>query len=369
MATPLLSQRALNRATLSRQLLLGRATMSAAHAIERLVGMQAQAPKSPYVGLWSRLDGFQADELARLISERHAVRGSLMRATLHLVTAEDFLRLRPIVQPVLERNFAGQQFARDLDGLDYPTLLRAGKTLLEERPRPRAELGPLLGELWPDRNATSLAYAISYLVPLVQVPPRGLWDANGPSAWTTVEAWLGRPVQSEAAPDDLVLRYLAAFGPATVMDIQAWSGLTRLREVVDDLGRQLQTFRDEDGQQLYDLPEAPRPDPETPAPVRYLPEYDNILLSHADRGRFIPDGRRPPLFPGNGAAYGTLLVDGLHRGTWRLVRRDHAATLVVEPFVLLAERDRADLTDEGTRLLGFVAADAGDLTIEFAPVS
>jgi len=364
----MLSRRALNRATLERQLLLRRAPLSAVDAIEHLVGMQAQAPNSPYVGLWTRLDGFRADELAELITQRRAVRASLMRATLHLVTARDFLRLRPVVQSVLESRFSGQSFARDIAGLDDDALIAAGRALLEERPRTRAEFGPLLGERWPDRNAVPLAYAISYLLPLVQVPPRGVWGSNGPAAWTTVEAWLGRPLEPDRAPDELVMRYLAAFGPATVADIQAWSGLTRLREVVERLRARLVVFRDEDGREMHDLPDAPRPDDNTPAPARFLPEYDNLLLSHADRSRFITDGRPPPLFPGNGAEYGTVLLDGYHRGTWRIVRQGDRATLVVEPFARLPKQGRSALTDEGAHLLAFAAAGADRHEVDFAPV-
>lgn len=367
MTSPVLTRRALNRATLERQLLLRRAAMSAQAAIEHLAGLQAQAPNAPYVGLWTRLDGFDTAELAELVTRRRVVRAPLMRATLHLVTARDCLRLRPVVQVVLERSFGGQLFARQIAGIDEHALRAAGRALLEERPRTRAELGPLLGERWPDRDTVSLAYAITYLVPLVQVPPRGVWGSNGPPAFTTVEAWLGRPLDDATGPDELVVRYLGAFGPATVQDIQTWSGLTRLRDVVDRLRPRLRTFRDEGGGELFDLPEAPRPGPDVPAPVRYLPEYDNLLLSHEDRTRFITDDRRPPLFPGNGARFGTVLVDGLHRGTWRIVRAGDAARLVVEPFVRLGEPDIAALTEEGARLLRFAADDAAADAVRFAP--
>jgi hypothetical protein len=359
----ILTRRALSRATLARQLLLKRARMPALDAIERLTGMQAQAPHAPYVGLWTRLERFRADELSALISSRHVVRSPLMRATLHLVSARDCLTLHPVIQLVLERGFAGAPF--NIDGVDTEALLEAGRALLAERSRTRPELGAALAERWPDHDPSSLAHAVTYLLPVVQVPPRGLWGSRGAARWSTVEAWLGRPPHAGASREDVFLRYLAAFGPATVRDAQTWSGLTRLAEILDPLRPRLRAFRDDRGRELFDLPDAPRPDEATPAPPRFLPEYDNLLLSHDDRTRFLPDGRSVPLPPGLGARQGTLLVDGFVAATWVIRRRGPAAVLHVEAFDRLTDREA--IREEGARLLGLAAADADEHDVTFTP--
>ncbi len=352
-----LDRRALNRALLARQGLLSRTAMGTTEALEHLVGLQGQAPDAPYVGLWSRLEGFDPAELAGLIASRGAVRVPLMRGTVHLVTAADALALRPLVQVVLERGFFGQAFGHAVAGMDMDDLLGFGRALLAEQPRTRAALAPLLAERWPDRDPTAMAYAVSYLVPVVQVPPRGVWGSRGPAALAPLEEWLGRGLEPAPSLDAVVLRYLAAFGPATVADVQAWSGLTRLREVTDRLAPRPRSFRDEAGRDLLDLPDAPRPGADVPAPPRFLPEYDNVLLSHADRARVMDAGRRPPLPPGNGATMGTVLVDGFMRATWRVRRDRGAATLTVEPFERLSATDATGVAEEGERLLRFVAPD------------
>ncbi|TME80770.1 MAG: winged helix DNA-binding domain-containing protein, partial [Chloroflexi bacterium] len=196
---PILDKRALNRALLERQLLLQRHQLPVPDAIEHLVGMQAQIPANPYVALWSRLEDFDPATLSQLITDRAAVRTSLMRTTLHLVTARDCLAMRPVIQPVLERGFySGSPFARNLQGADIEAVIEVGRALLEKRPLSTAQLGNLLHEQWPDHDASSLAYAVRYLVPLVQLPPRGTWNASSGPVWSTVQSWLGQPVGADA---------------------------------------------------------------------------------------------------------------------------------------------------------------------------
>jgi hypothetical protein len=252
-----LGRRALNRALLERQMLLRRQKLSAFDAIERLVGMQAQVPQAPYIGLWTRLADFEPDELSGLVSDRRAVRASLMRATIHLVTDRDFLALRPAMQPVLEQDvYRNATYGKEhLAAVDVDAVLAAGKALLEARPGTAAELRRSLGPRWPGRDAAALAYAVRGLLPLVHVPPRGLWGESGPVALTTAESWLGQSVARVCRPDEIILRYLAAFGPATVADARTWSGLVGLREVFERLRPRLVSFRDERGRELFDVPQ------------------------------------------------------------------------------------------------------------------
>lgn len=355
--TQVLSRRALNRALLARQLLLHRVKLSAAATIERLVGMQAQVPNLPYVGLWSRLQGFRHEELSNLIQTRRAVRASMHRCTIHLLTARDYLRLRPLFQPVLERGFeTGSPFGRQIAGVDRAALLAAGRALLDERPLTVSELGKLLGERWPDSPAEPLAYAVRYMAPLVFVPPRGTWGGRGLVRTTTAEAWLGCPVGPASSLDELVMRYLAAFGPATIADMQAWSGMTRARDVFERLRSRLRTFRDERGRELFDLPRAPRPGPDTPAPPRFLPDYDNILLAHADRTRILGPEKHLGMFDSNAVIKGSLLLDGFVRAIWIPIKGERSSKLLITPFdEPIQKQDRGPVVEEGLRLLTFLA--------------
>jgi hypothetical protein len=374
-SAPVLDRRALNRALLERQMLLRRVALPAEIAIERLVGMQAQNPFDPYTALWSRLEGFDADELSRLIEGRRVVRAtSMMRTTIHLMTADDWLALRPVLQVVSERGFTtGSPFGKQLEGVDVEEVVRVGRALLDEKPRTIAALRKLLHERWPDHDPGSLAYAVRYLVPLVQIPPRALWGKGGLPVLATPETWLGRSVGADTAPDELILRYLAAFGPASVMDIQAWCWLTRLGAVVERLRPRLRTFRDERGRELFDVPDGVLPDPDTVAPVRFLPTFDNILLSHKDRGRILGDHDEWSVGPNqfdDAFRGGSVLVDGFVRAGWRVDREKGAggrATLVVIPVVALARPEVKAVTDEAERLLAFLAAEAGDRDVRVEP--
>ena len=369
-----LSPRALNRATLDRQLLLRRAAMPAGEAVRHLAGLQAQAPLAPYVGLWTRLAAFRHQHLKNLLTERSVVRAHLMRNTVHLVDAGDFVSFRPLFQPLLDRRLAGT-FGRNLaqgGGVDLGELAATAARLLSETALTRVELGRRLAARWPDHDPASLAYAATHLLHLVQVPPRGLWGENGRAAWFLAAAWLDGlslvPPDPAAAVEQMVLRYLAAYGPASVSDIQAWSGLSRLREVTERLGTRLRTFAGPDGAQLLDLPDAPRPGPDVPAPPRFLPEYDNLLLSFAERSRVIPHRRPVPLPPGNGGSGGTLLVDGLWQADWKIVKAKGQAALQVEPFVPLRAADRDAIAAEGELLLGFAVTAGTGRDIRFTPL-
>ncbi|WP_406452669.1 winged helix DNA-binding domain-containing protein [Streptomyces sp. NBC_01622] len=343
---PVLDLRALNRATLDRQLLLRRSPLSAGAAVEHLLGLQAQNVKPPYYALAARLDGFTPGELSGPMAEREVVRIVTMRSTIHTHTAADALTLRPLVQAARDRELGG--FRKGLVGVDLDRLAVLARELVEAEPRTMKALREALLVEWPDADPQALAIAARCRLPLVQVTPRGLWGRSGQVALTTAEHWLGRPAEPAPAPDATVLRYLAAFGPASVKDMQTWAGLTRLREAFERLRPRLVTFYDPNGVELFDLPDAPRPAADTPAPPRFLPEFDNLLLSHADRTRVVPAEYWGRAWQGN-VAHRTLLVDGFLAGVWKF--DDGHGHLVVEPFGRLTKAQRDEVTAEGARML------------------
>lgn len=355
MTTRTLSKKALNRAVLARQLLLERSGLPVVDAVARVLGLNAQSPNPPYLALWSRLDGFVGKDLTAAIEDRSVVRSVLMRATQHLVSAADFALIRPAVAPLfrrVQRNTFGSR-TRDLD-LD--ALVAEARSLLADGAVvTRPELGRLLAASRPGADASALGWTVQYLLPVVHPAPSGTWNSYGATPFE-LASWIG----AEATADDLgvlVERYLAAFGPATVGDARAWSGIAGLKEIFELLRPSLRTFRDEAGRELFDRPDAPRPDEDVPAPVRLLPEFDAPLLAYADRTRLMTDEVRRQVCVGDGVA-ATVLVDGSVAATWTLSASNGEASLVVKPFGKLTRADRGAIETEAAAMLAFAHPDS-----------
>lgn len=350
----IMSERALGRASLARQLLLERSALGVAEAVAQVGGLQAQTTHSWYVSLWSRLSGFAAAEASRLLEERRLVRIAMMRGTIHLLTAEDCLEWRPLHEDFLWRA-TRSVFGREFAGADVEAVAARGRELVEAEPMTFAALGSALAADFPGSGASGLAQLVRARVPLVQVPPRGLWGRSGQAAHTSAESWLGAPVAARPAVEGFVARCLAAFGPASVKDVQAHCGLTRLKEVLERMD--LVRLRGADGRILYDLPEAPRPSEDAPAPVRFLPDFDNLLLSFADRTRVnaVEALRWARAFPKHASIPGTVLLDGTVGATWATEAAKGATTLTVRPFAPLTSAQRAEVGAEGEALLRFLA--------------
>jgi hypothetical protein len=324
-------------------------------AVRRLVGLQAQVPHNPYTALWSRLAGFQPESLSELLERRDVVRIGVMRGTIHLVTADDCLLLRPLTQPIFDAQLRRHpEHGPALRNVDLDPIVEFARPLLEEKPQSGTELREALAERFPGLDPAALAHACSARLGFVQAPPRGVWGKRAQVRSTTAESWLGRPFESHPSIDGVVLRYLAAFGPASVADVTTWCRLTGLREVVERLRPRLVTFRDERGRELFDLPDAPRPDPDTPAPVRFLPEYDNVLLSHDDRSRFVLPERREALVRAWKIGHGSVLAGGRVSAVWRI----EPDGLVVSHLADLPKRLLASIAAEGRRLARFLETEA-----------
>ncbi|WP_231494899.1 winged helix DNA-binding domain-containing protein [Cellulomonas sp. KRMCY2] len=371
----------LNRALLSRQHLLARASLTAVQAVHHLVGLQAQNPSSPYPALWSRLAGFGPEELSEAMANRTVTRIAVMRGTIHLVTADDALLLPALIEPLLAGDLRrNATYGPPLREVDLGELAAAARDLLESEPMTPVALGNRLAQRW-DTDAHALAYAARGTLPLVQVTPRGLWGRSGATTWTTTRAWLGRepvdlsdPDARLAALEEVALRYLGAFGPASVADLQAWCGLTGLGTVLERLRPGLVVFRcpptpsGRPGRELFDLPDAHRPAAAETPPVRFLPDFDNLTLSHADRTRIVTDEHRRRLVTPNGYSPGTVLVDGMVAGTWTIERSregtgraaTRAATLVVAPLEPSGSvrEHRAAVLAEAEALVRLMADDA-----------
>lgn len=364
MANRVLTLRELNRATLVRQLLLEREGLPVPAVIERLVGLQAQMALPPYVGLWTRLPDFKRDELAQILENRKVVKATLMRATLHLMTATDFLRLRATLQPALSG--ASESIIKQRGAIDTEAVLAAVRTFVAEQPRTFAEISDMLSGRWPEVDVGSMRYTARTHLPLVQVPTSGGWSYSSKPAFTLAEAWLGQPISTENNFKTLVFRYLAAFGPASVTDLQTWSGLPKLKDAVEKLKPELVVYQDEGKRELFDLPDSALPTADTPAPPRFLPEFDNLLVAHNKRTRVIADEHRSKVYlPGLRVA-ATILIDGFVAGVWKVETAKKIATLTIEPFAPLNKAERQALTEEGERLVRFIEADAKGHAVQFA---
>jgi hypothetical protein len=369
---PVLGPRALNRALLERQLLVTRAPLTVEEAVEHLVGLQSQNPGSPYLTLLNRLEGFAPDDLSRAIEDRRVVRLLLMRGTIHLVSARDALALRPTLQPVLARQLGGG-LGRALAAVDLDALAEVTRTRLAAQPESPAVVAAELQEAFPGPTPDELGRAMRLLVPLVHPPPRGLWRRTGRALHTPIESWLGRPLDDPGISSDaLLLRYLGAFGPATVAGAQSWSGLTKLAAPAQRLlaAGALIRFRDEDGRELLDLPDAPRPDPATPVPIRFLADFDNVLIGHADRRRIIPTEHRDKVMTVNGIGIPSVLVDGFVRAAWALKhepRHDRATIRVTVHGRPLSRRHASAVTAEGRRVLRTLVPEAAQREVVIGP--
>lgn len=371
MAERILTNRELNRATLARQLLLERSSLSPLDALKQLAGLQAQLPNPPYIGLWSRLHSFQRDDLTQLIKDRQTARTSMMRNTLHLTAAEDFMYFRPALQPLHHRglNAYFETVSPQLQNGSTPTIEKERfiaeiEAYVQEQPRTNVHLRQKISELLPNMG-DPLLYKVRTYLPLIQTFPAGSWDVGGSPAYTEASAWLGRTFATpQAGLRYLIRRYLAAFGPASVKDIQAWSGLKRLQAAVDALRPELTTFRDEQGRELFDLPGAPLPPSDTPAPIRFIPVFDNLVLAHDDRSRIIADEYKPIVFPGLSMVHATILIDGYVQGIWRI---ESKKKLIIEPFQSLPAPTRQTLQQEAEKLMNWISDTPEPPEIQFTP--
>lgn len=364
MSTPTtLSPRALGRATLARQLLLRREASPVVTAVERLGGLQAQLARPPHISLWSRLVDHTRDALNAALHRRELVRATFLRGTLHIVSAADFLAHRAALQPILDQ--AMRAVLKDrLDRLDTGKLLADAARHLAGGPRTFEALRDLLAADVPDADERAMGFVVRCLLPLVQVPTDDPWGFPGAAEFTAAAPWLGRPLASDPDPRPLVRRYLAAFGPASVTDVQTFTGLKSLRPVLDAMRPELLSFRDERKRELFDLPGAPRPDPDTPAPPRFLPDFDSLVLAHDDRGRLIDDAHRPAIYLSrNLRVLPTFTLDGRIAGTWQAERKKAAATLVLAPFAALGKPQRESLEPEALGLLRFLEPGATSLAL------
>ena len=361
-----LHPRQLGRATLARQLLLERVAIDPATAIEQVVSLQAQLAKPPYVSLFSRIQGFFREDLTAAINDRSVVKTTMMRHTLHLMSARDYLRLRHATQPSLTRAYTSITRKR-LEGLDIDPLVAAAAAQVRDEPRTFVEIRELLSDLEPGHDLSAMGYAARTFVPLAQLPAASVWGYDNRAPYLDAETFLGARLDADATPHELIRRYLASFGPASIRDAQMWSGLPGLKGAFEDLRGELRTFRDARGTELFDVTGGPLPDPATPAPPRFLPEFDNVLLAHHDRSRIVSDVDRKRIALKAARMLPTFLVDGVVHGAWSLAVQRGTATITVSPFRALKAADRRAVCDEAEQLARFLEPEAATYAVTVTP--
>lgn len=357
MPDQVLTLRQLNRALLDRQLLLRRKDVGVEDVVETLGGMQAQLSSAPFVGLWTRIQGFSRQDLSTRIADRKIVKATYIRGTLHLVTAEDFVRYRTALQPLLSGGWETLTKNRPKD-FDLNAILTAAMEFIADSPRTFAEISDFLTVHFPNQDVGPMRYGVRTHLPLVQVPMDIAWSYPGNPQFALAEQWIDRKVDERDNLTELIVRYLRAFGPASITDAQSWIGAPNLKGVFEELRPQLVVYRDENRRDLFDLPDMPLPEAETAAPVRFLPEFDNILIGHSNRRRIISDEHRKSVYlPGLRVA-ATVLVDGFVTGTWSVTKKGKSASLNVVGFRSFDQPNRTAICDEGEQLIRFIEPSA-----------
>jgi hypothetical protein len=363
-----LSARALGRATLARQMLLRREEVPVAEAVGRLGALQAQEPRPPVLALWSRVDGLAAEAVTRALEERDVVRATAMRATLHLMTGEDYLATRGALAEALAgatRVLRGERS----ENLDVDATLDAARELLTGGPLTFAEIRDALAERFPGAHPRGLGYTVRMRLPLVMVPTEDRWGFPSAARFGLADEWLGEPVPDAAAPEELVRLHLRAFGPATAADVASWTGIGGVAATLAGMADELVPLRDEAGRELWDLPDGPRPGDDVEAPPRLLPEFDSLLLAHADRSRLIDDAHRARVVTPNLRVRATFLWDGRVAGTWSVERAKGVARLTLTPFARLPKGASAALRDEAAGMVRFAEPQAKDHDVSVGRVS